>query len=104
MYWFKCLTLFLSTQTMSTFHEIQPKQEFIHDDTSEASFDESRKSVIVRNVVTNSHAYEAFLSKKEEKPKTLSSSSASNAAATFEPAGVRPRKPCNCTKSQCLKL
>ena len=23
---------------------------------------------------------------------------------TFEPTGVRPRKPCNCTKSQCLKL
>ena len=22
----------------------------------------------------------------------------------IEPAGVRPRKPCNCTKSQCLKL
>ena len=22
----------------------------------------------------------------------------------FEPSGVRPRKPCNCTKSQCLKL
>ena len=23
---------------------------------------------------------------------------------TFEPSGVKPRKPCNCTKSQCLKL
>ena len=22
----------------------------------------------------------------------------------IEPQGVRPRKPCNCTKSQCLKL
>lgn len=26
------------------------------------------------------------------------------AAATIEAPGVRPRKPCNCTKSQCLKL
>jgi len=23
---------------------------------------------------------------------------------TLEPNGIRPRKPCNCTKSQCLKL
>lgn len=23
---------------------------------------------------------------------------------TVEPNGIRPRKPCNCTKSQCLKL
>lgn len=23
---------------------------------------------------------------------------------TFEPNGIRPRKPCNCTKSMCLKL
>jgi hypothetical protein len=26
------------------------------------------------------------------------------ASDTFEASGVRPRKPCNCTKSQCLKL
>lgn len=25
-------------------------------------------------------------------------------AANAEPNGIRPRKPCNCTKSQCLKL
>lgn len=24
--------------------------------------------------------------------------------ANSEPNGIRPRKPCNCTKSQCLKL
>ena len=94
----------LTQQVTSTFHEIQPKQELIEDSSSELAFDHSRKSVVVRNVITNSHAYEAFLSKREEKPKTLSSSSASNGPATFEPAGVRPRKPCNCTKSQCLKL
>lgn len=41
---------------------------------------------------------------------TLSASSAiegKNAQRTFanvEPNGIRPRKPCNCTKSQCLKL
>ena len=29
---------------------------------------------------------------------------ASDSGAPFEPSGVRPRKPCNCTKSQCLKL
>lgn len=24
--------------------------------------------------------------------------------SNIEPNGIRPRKPCNCTKSQCLKL
>lgn len=24
--------------------------------------------------------------------------------SSVEPNGIRPRKPCNCTKSQCLKL
>ena len=28
----------------------------------------------------------------------------SRVLTNIEPAGVRPRKPCNCTKSQCLKL
>lgn len=28
----------------------------------------------------------------------------SRVVTNIEPAGVRPRKPCNCTKSQCLKL
>ena len=31
----------------------------------------------------------------KEKPRPLTA---------IEPQGVRPRKPCNCTKSQCLKL
>ena len=31
----------------------------------------------------------------QEKPRPLTN---------IEPQGVRPRKPCNCTKSQCLKL
>ena len=76
--------------------------------------------------------YEAFLNRKE-KDKTGAGAGASAAASTtpgasttvaaaqaapptpttttdyldestFEAAGVRPRKPCNCTKSQCLKL
>lgn len=85
--------------------EIQPKpvDKNDRDDDDVAMYTDDKKSVVFRNVVTNSHAYEAFLSKKEDKPKTTSASSASN-AASFEPAGVRPRKPCNCTKSQCLKL
>lgn len=29
---------------------------------------------------------------------------AQRAIAATEPNGLRPRKPCNCTKSQCLKL
>ena len=28
----------------------------------------------------------------------------SSAQVSFEASGVRPKKPCNCTKSQCLKL
>ncbi|CAH0564090.1 unnamed protein product [Brassicogethes aeneus] len=31
-------------------------------------------------------------------------SSAAATADSMEPNGIRPRKPCNCTKSQCLKL
>ena len=31
----------------------------------------------------------------KEKPRSITN---------IEPQGVRPRKPCNCTKSQCLKL
>lgn len=27
-----------------------------------------------------------------------------NSSEGFEVSGVRPKKPCNCTKSQCLKL
>lgn len=61
------------------------------------NFDESRENRPTP-IVTNSQAYEAFLSKKEEKPKLLPG------PVAFEPSGVRPRKPCNCTKSQCLKL
>ena len=30
--------------------------------------------------------------------------SSSSAQVSFEASGVRPKKPCNCTKSQCLKL
>ena len=30
--------------------------------------------------------------------------STSSAQVSFEASGVRPKKPCNCTKSQCLKL
>ena len=30
--------------------------------------------------------------------------SISSAQVSFEASGVRPKKPCNCTKSQCLKL
>lgn len=50
---------------------------------------------------------------KQEEISADLSESASAAAETvapgtfqqaFEPTGVRPRKPCNCTKSQCLKL
>ena len=35
---------------------------------------------------------------------SVGAASDSNNAGPFEPSGVRPRKPCNCTKSQCLKL
>ena len=71
--------------------------------------------------------YEAFLNRKEKDKKTTAvaaveeSAAAAAAAAgplsadyleeeeaaaagSFEASGVRPRKPCNCTKSQCLKL
>lgn len=44
-------------------------------------------------------SFQAFNSRPVvEEPKTSSS------VAVFEAPGVRPRKPCNCTKSQCLKL
>ncbi len=64
-------------------------------------------------------AYEAFLNQKTDRRSGGSHVSASVQEATtdplesavpaaqaapFEPSGVRPRKPCNCTKSQCLKL
>lgn len=68
--------------------------------------------------------YEAFLNRKESSrggggpaaPAAASAAAASSGGAaaaaadsleesgTFEASGVRPRKPCNCTKSQCLKL
>jgi hypothetical protein len=81
--------------------EVQPKPA---EKADPAAIADDKRVAVNRPVVVNSHAYEAFLSKKEDKPKTTSSSSSNAAAAAFEPAGVRPRKPCNCTKSQCLKL
>lgn len=40
----------------------------------------------------------------QQQPETPVTSPASDAAANLESNGIRPRKPCNCTKSQCLKL
>ena len=92
-------------QPISTLAEIQPKADIDDmdggDDDDHSETDDDSPDHHMRPIVTNSHAYEAFLNKKEEKPKVSSSGST---AAAFEPSGVRPRKPCNCTKSQCLKL
>jgi hypothetical protein len=94
--------IFLSFQPVSTLADIQPKPAVKYEgDNSESDDSPDGKKSTLRPIVTNNHAYEAFLNKKEEKPKTTSGGS-SNVA--FEPSGVRPRKPCNCTKSQCLKL
>ena len=45
-------------------------------------------------------------SKADVKPQFVESLSKEKSRGTpnLEPQGVRPRKPCNCTKSQCLKL
>ena len=45
-------------------------------------------------------------SKADVKPQFVESLSKEKPRGTpnLEPQGVRPRKPCNCTKSQCLKL
>ena len=62
------------------------------------------------------NAYEAFLNRKDHGRSSNSDAggvgedvdvaSVGQAAesTSFEPSGVRPREPCNCTKSQCLKL
>ncbi|XP_059085160.1 protein lin-54 homolog [Tigriopus californicus] len=76
------------------------------------------------NASTNA-LYEAFLNRKEDRSKTALQNDLLPLPASFdegghsmetegttspmpstmyEPSGVRPRKPCNCTKSQCLKL
>lgn len=34
----------------------------------------------------------------------IESKSSQRSYTSVEPNGIRPRKPCNCTKSQCLKL
>jgi hypothetical protein len=86
--------------------EIPPKQLEDTDGEELSETEDSpdgKSSQQFQQIVTNNHAYEAFLKQKEDKPK-LTSSSGGGGASTFEPSGVRPRKPCNCTKSQCLKL
>ncbi len=49
---------------------------------------------------------EAEEAKPEHKPQFVDSLSQEKPRplTNIEPQGVRPRKPCNCTKSQCLKL
>ena len=92
-------------QPASTVTEIHPKQSEDTDGEELSDSEDSpdgKSSQQFRPIVTNNHAYEAFLKQKEDKPKMTSSGG--GGAATFEPSGVRPRKPCNCTKSQCLKL
>ncbi|KAL1465167.1 hypothetical protein WDU94_004757 [Cyamophila willieti] len=42
--------------------------------------------------------------KSEELSTSVLESKMSAGARTLEPNGIRPRKPCNCTKSMCLKL
>lgn len=37
-------------------------------------------------------------------PVTTASSKQGRGSSLPEPNGIKPRKPCNCTKSQCLKL
>merc|ERR1719245_2567568 len=80
------------------------------------------KPVITANAINETNiAYEAFLNRGAKDHGRSSgdeplggdgdaasvgaaSADSMNNAGPFEPSGVRPRKPCNCTKSQCLKL
>ena len=78
------------------------------------------KSVISATTANEMNsAYEAFLNRPKDHGRgsrddhsagaagdgdAASVGAASDSNAPFEPSGVRPRKPCNCTKSQCLKL
>ncbi|CAL7951710.1 unnamed protein product [Xylocopa violacea] len=42
--------------------------------------------------------------KAQATPSLLETKSSQRSYGSVEPNGIRPRKPCNCTKSQCLKL
>ena len=68
------------------------------------------KGLVVSSVFSfiqlSSFVDEAEEAKPEVKPQFVESLSKekSRPLTNIEPQGVRPRKPCNCTKSQCLKL
>lgn len=80
---------------------------------------------LLQSNASSNALYEAFLNRKEDRSKSHQNdllplpasfdeggtnsmesdgSASPQPSAMYEPSGVRPRKPCNCTKSQCLKL
>ena len=59
----------------------------------------------LRLIIHSLHADDADITKMEkDQYEEMVKDKPSRIVTNIEPQGVRPRKPCNCTKSQCLKL